>query len=201
MMKSGNIYLLLTTLVLFLSGCDKESKLSPTENLGLVDMFSPDENADPRVKAMYNDYGVWVRTHFNSIDELTNAILAQDAFVAIRGAENLEEEKIPEVLNYSEALLSNVSKEYANAFFPLEFFYVKQYGSLYWIYPVQALGRSRLILMWPNTTEGAHPGDRPGEPLLSGFRVGFERVAKVGFNDRGSHGRTLEGICCRWQGL
>ena len=50
MMKSGNIYLLLTTLVLFLSGCDKESKLSPTENLGLVDMFSPDENADPRVR-------------------------------------------------------------------------------------------------------------------------------------------------------
>ena len=95
MMKSGNIYLLLTTLVFFLSGCDKESKLSPTENLGLVDMFSPDENADPRVKAMYNDYGVWVRTHFNSIDELTNAILAQDAFVAIRGAENMEEEKIP----------------------------------------------------------------------------------------------------------
>ena len=161
MMKSGNIYLLLTTLVLFLSGCDKESKLSPTENLGLVDMFSPDENADPRVKAMYNDYGVWVRTHFNSIDELTNAILAQDAFVAIRGAENLEEEKIPEVLNYSEALLSNVSKEYANAFFPLEFFYVKQYGSLYWIYPVQALGRSRLILMWPNTTEGAIPVTDP----------------------------------------
>ncbi len=101
MMKSGNIYLLLTTLVLLLSSCDKESKLSPTENLGLVDMFSPDENADPRVKAMYNDYGVWVRTHFNSIDELTNAILAQDAFVAIRGAETLEEEKIPEVLNYS----------------------------------------------------------------------------------------------------
>ena len=121
MIKAGNIYLLLIALVLFLSGCDKESKLSPTENLGLVDMFSPDENADPRVKAMYNDYGVWVRTHFNSIDELTNAILAQDAFVAIRGAENLEEEKIPEVLNYSEALLSNVSKEYANAFFPLEF--------------------------------------------------------------------------------
>ena len=135
--------------------------MSPTENLGLVDMFSPDENADPRVKAMYNDYGVWVRTHFNSIDELTNAILAQDAFVAIRGAENLEEEKIPEVLNYSEALLSNVSKEYANAFFPLEFFYVKQYGSLYWIYPVQALGRSRLILMWPNTTEGAIPVTDP----------------------------------------
>lgn len=42
---------------------------------------------------MYNDYGVWVRTYFSSIDELTNAILAQDALVAMRGAENLEEEK------------------------------------------------------------------------------------------------------------
>ena len=52
MIKAGNIYLLLIALVLFLSGCDKESKLSPTEDLGIVEMFSPDENADPRVKAM-----------------------------------------------------------------------------------------------------------------------------------------------------
>lgn len=97
MIKAGNIYLLLIALVLFLSGCDKESKLSPTEDLGIVEMFSPDENADPRVKAMYNDYGVWVHTYFRSIDELTNSILAEDALVAMRGAENLEEEKIPEV--------------------------------------------------------------------------------------------------------
>ena len=131
MIKSRIIYLLLTALVLLLSSCDKESKLSPTEDLGIVDMFSPDENADPRVKTKYNDYGVWVRTYFSSIDELTNAILAQDALVAMRGAENLEEEKVPEVLNYSEALLSNVSEQYSKSFFPLEFFYVKQYGSLY----------------------------------------------------------------------
>ena len=58
-------------------------------------------------------------------------------------------------------MLSNVSKEYANSFFPLEFFYVKQYGALYWIYPVKALGRSRLILMWPNTTDGAIPVTDP----------------------------------------
>ena len=88
MIKARNIYLLLTALVLFLSGCDKENKLSPTEDLGIVDMFSPDENADPRVKAMYNDYGVWVRTYFSSIDELTNSILAEDAIVAMRGAED-----------------------------------------------------------------------------------------------------------------
>ena len=73
MIKSRIIYLLLTALVLLLSSCDKESKLSPTEDLGIVDMFSPDENADPRVKTMYNDYGVWVRTYFSSIDELTNS--------------------------------------------------------------------------------------------------------------------------------
>ena len=139
MIKSRIIYLLLTALVLLLSSCDKESKLSPTDDLGIVDMFSPDENAD---------YGVWVRTYFSSIDELTNAILAQDALVAMRGAENLEEEKVPEVLNYSEALLSNVSEQYSKSFFPLEFFYVKQYGSLYWIYPVKALGRSRVFFFW-----------------------------------------------------
>lgn len=160
MVKYKSVYVLLAALTLFLSGCDKEKKLSPTEDLGIVDMFSPDENADPRVKSMFNDYGVWVRTYFSSIDELTNAILAQDALVAMRGAENLEEEKVPEVLNYSEALLSNVSKEYAHSFFPLEFFYVKQYGSLWWIYPVKALGRSRLILMWPNTTGRGDTRDR-----------------------------------------
>ena len=38
---------------------------------------------------------------------------------------------------------------------------MKQYGSLYWIYPVKALGRSRLILMWPNTTDGAIPVTDP----------------------------------------
>lgn len=192
MIKSRIIYLLLTALVLLLSSCDKESKLSPTEDLGIVDMFSPDENADPRVKTMYNDYGVWVRTYFSSIDELTNAILAQDALVAMRGAENLEEEKVPEVLNYSEALLSNVSEQYSKSFFPLEFFYVKQYGSLYWIYPVKALGRSRLILMWPNTTDGAIPVS--GKSLLPGFRVGFGSVAEVGVYDCCPYGGTPERI-------
>lgn len=179
-MKSKIIYLMLTALVLFLSGCDKESKLSPTDDLGIVDMFSPGEDADPRVKTMYSDYGVWVRTYFNSVEELTNGILAQDALVAMRGAQNLEEEKIPEVLYYSEALLSNVSEEYAKSFFPLEIFYVKQYGSLYWIYPVKALGRSRLILMWPNTSEGAIPVEDPVNHYYRDSVLASEVWRKVG---------------------
>lgn len=179
-MKTGKIYMLLTALVLFASGCDDESTPSITENLGIVDMFSPGEDADPRVKAMYNDYGVWVRTHFNDIGELTNAILAEDALVAMRGAQNLEEEKVPEVLNYSEALLSNVSKEFTKSFFPLEFFYVKQYGSLYWIYPVKVLGRSRLILMWPNTTDGAIPVTDPENHYYQDSVLTSEVWRKIG---------------------
>ncbi|HJA14399.1 MAG TPA: hypothetical protein H9796_04865 [Candidatus Butyricimonas faecavium] len=31
------------------------------------------------------------------------------------------------------------------------------WGEIVIIYPVQALGRSRLILMWPNTTDSAIP--------------------------------------------
>ena len=41
MIKSRIIYLLLTALVLLLSSCDKESKLSPTEDLGIVGYFFP----------------------------------------------------------------------------------------------------------------------------------------------------------------
>lgn len=156
-MKTGKIYMLLTALVLFMSGCDDEDTPSMTDDLGIAEMFGPGDDADPRVKTMYNDYGVWVRTHFNDVGEVTNGILAEDAIVAMYGVENLEEEKIPEVLDYSEALLSNVPDKYTKSFFPLEFFYVKQYGGLWWIYPVKALGRSRLILMWPNTTEGTIP--------------------------------------------
>ena len=179
-MKSKIIYLIMTAAVFVLSGCDKESKLSPTDDLGIVEMFSPGEDADPRVKTMYNDYGVWVRTYFNSVQELTNGILAQDALVAMRGAENLDEEKIPEVLYYSEALLSNVSKEYAKAFFPLEIYYVKQYGSLWWIYPVKALGRSRLILMWPNTTKGAIEVEDPVNHYYQDSVLASEVWRKVG---------------------
>ena len=62
MIKAGNIYLLLIALVLFLSGCDKESKLSPTVDFGIVEMFSPDENSDSRVKAVYKDYVARVST-------------------------------------------------------------------------------------------------------------------------------------------
>ena len=153
----NRIYLLIAFTGLIFAGCDKETHPSPSDDLGIVERFSPGEDAAPEVKAMYNDYGVWVRTHFNSVAELTNSILATDQIVAMYGAENLETEKVPEVLNYSQRLLENVSKEYARKFFPLEFYYVKQYGGAYWIYPIRALGRSRLIIMWPNTEDGVLP--------------------------------------------
>lgn len=159
-MKS-KIYLLIITIGVMLAGCDKESNPTASDDLGIVERFSPGEDAAPEVKSMYNEYGVWVRTHFNSVEELANSILATDQIIIMRGAENLEEEKVPEVINYSQRLLENVSKEYTNKFFPLEFFYVKQYGSSYWIYPVRALGRSRLIVMWPNTEDGVIPVTDP----------------------------------------
>lgn len=140
--------------LLLLGGCNKENDPEASDNLGIKEMFSPGNDESTRVKNLYTDYGVWVRTYFSSVKELTNAILAEDPLVASRGAINLDPERKDEVAIYTETLLSNVSKEFANSFFPLEFFFVKQYGASYWIYPVTKVGRSRLIVMWPSTLAG-----------------------------------------------
>jgi hypothetical protein len=138
-------------------GCNKESHPVASENLGIIEMFTPGADADQEVRQIFNDYGVWVRTHFASVQEITNAILEVDAIVRRYGVENLDSTRINEVYQYSSALLSNVSKEFTKTFFPLEIFYVKTYGASYWIYPLKLLGRSRLIISWPNDPTNTDP--------------------------------------------
>ncbi|MDR1718963.1 MAG: hypothetical protein LBR67_02415 [Dysgonamonadaceae bacterium] len=152
------IYCGIAVLSLLIGGsCSEEEALAPSDDLELAELFMPEEDADARVKTMYADYGVWVRTHFNSVKELTNSFLATNSIVASRGAVNLEEACVNEVIIYSQTLLSNVSKQFTNAFFPWELYFVKQYGASYWIYQFESLGRSRLIMMWPNQTSGTLP--------------------------------------------
>ncbi|MDR0844179.1 MAG: hypothetical protein LBN71_03085, partial [Tannerella sp.] len=160
-MKHKVIYLTFFAVALTLSGCEKESAPTASDNLGIIEMFSPGPNDAPEVKQIFNDYGVWVRTYFATVRDLTNAILEVDNLVLNRGAQNLDPERAGEVYMYTQTLLSNVSKEFTNAFFPLEFYYVKSYGASYWVYPLKRLGRSRIIITWPNTTAGTIPVTNP----------------------------------------
>ncbi|MDR1273718.1 MAG: hypothetical protein LBK12_04135, partial [Odoribacteraceae bacterium] len=142
---------------LLAGGCSDESHPVASDNLGILDMFTPGADAAPEARQIFDDYGVWVRTRFASVQEITNGILEVDATVRRYGAENLDEGRLHEVYAYSSALLSNVSREFTRAFFPLEIFYVKTYGASYWIYPLKLLGRSRLIISWPNDPANTAP--------------------------------------------
>ncbi|MDR0766068.1 MAG: hypothetical protein LBF09_03910 [Odoribacteraceae bacterium] len=144
-----------------LAGCSKEESPVASENTGILDIFTPGADADPEVREIYNTHGIWVRTKFASITELTNGYLEVDALVRARGAESLDTTLKSEVYAYTSALLSNVPGTFTKAFFPLEIFYVKSYGALYWVYPLKHLGRSRLIISWPNSTAGTIPVTDP----------------------------------------
>jgi hypothetical protein len=160
-MKYFTIQLTALVALLLAGGCSEESHPVASEQLGIIEMFSPGADADPEVWRMFNDYGVWVRTHFASVQELTNSILEVDNLVRVRGAENLDSARYGEVYLYTSTLLANLSPEFTRAFFPLEFYYVKSYGVSYWVYPLKRLGRGRLIISWPNTTAGTIPVTDP----------------------------------------
>ena len=94
-MKNKWISLAAAGILLLLAACNNEDDPVASEDLGIVDMFSPGADADQEVKDIYNKYGVWVRTHFDDIDELANAIIAEDQMVSMRGATNIQEQYIP----------------------------------------------------------------------------------------------------------
>lgn len=160
-MKTKWIKLACIGLACFATACSKEDDPVASEDLGIVDMFSPGEDADQEVKDIYNEYGVWIRTHFDDINELSNAIIAESQMVSMYGATNLQEECIPETYAYSKTLLSNVSVDFVKQYFPLELFYVETCGSSYWTYDLLSIGRSRLIICWPNQMEGCIPVTDP----------------------------------------
>ncbi|MDR2130271.1 MAG: hypothetical protein LBP56_03750 [Odoribacteraceae bacterium] len=141
--------------------CTKEAHPTASENPGIAAMFSPGADAAPEVLRMFNEYGVWVRDTFTSIVELTNGYLEVDNVVRARGAQPLDPALKEEVIAYSADLLANVSSAFSRAFFPLEIVYVQSYGVNWWVYPLKRLGRSRLIISWPNTTAGTIPVTDP----------------------------------------
>lgn len=153
-MKNNWIIGLVLGTCMAMVACDEETSPVATEDLGIEALFSPGEDADPEVKDIYNRYGVWVRTHFDHIDQLTNAIIAEDALVKNFGATNMDETLVSQPYAYVKTLLENVSERFVRAYFPLEFFFVETYGSGYWSYDFAKVGRSRLVICWPNQAEG-----------------------------------------------
>ena len=160
-MKNKWISLAAAGILLLLAACNNEDDPVASEDLGIVDMFSPGADADQEVKDIYNKYGVWVRTHFDDIDELANAIIAEDQMVSMRGATNIQEQYIPETYAYTQTLLGNVSVDFVKQYFPLEFFYVETCGASFWTYDLLSIGRSRLVICWPNQMEGCIPVTDP----------------------------------------
>ncbi|MDR2413886.1 MAG: hypothetical protein LBD64_02740 [Odoribacteraceae bacterium] len=160
-MKHAILYI---TIIAALTGaCSKEEQPVASANTGLLDIFTPGSDADPVVRDIYNSHGIWIRTEFASVQELTNGYLEVDALVRVRGAKPLDPALKDEVYAYTNTLLSNVPGAFTKAFFPLEIFYVESYGASWWVYPLKHLGRSRLIISWPNTTIGTIPVADPAK--------------------------------------
>lgn len=148
-------------LIFFTVACNNEDDPIASENLGIVDMFSPGADADQEVKDMYNEYGVWVRTSANSVPELANAIIAESGQLAAYGSfENLDESCKSEVYTYMKTLLSKVPVNFAKTYFPQDFFFLKSLRT--WSDEnLLKIGRSRLIIVWPNQMEGCIPVTDP----------------------------------------
>lgn len=154
-----NIYIIF--FVLFLSStlfsCSKEETLTPTDDLGFEQLFSPKADARPIEKELFKEYNVWVRTEFKDFREVYNSYLGQDVNSVRFPIEKLDADKVESAYAYMETLLSNVSKEYAQALMPNEIFFVKNYGHPAWGYQFKAIARNRLAFVWPNETYGAQP--------------------------------------------
>lgn len=157
-MKS--IYISLLALAACCMGCSKETQPEMTPDLGIGKQFSPPADSPAEIKDMYNHYGVWVRMDFKDWKEVTNGVLATDPNNRW-GATKVDDASRPAIITYTQALLSNVSEKFAKKFFPLEFFFVKTYGGSFWMEDLKILGRSRLIITWPNQLYGTLPVTDP----------------------------------------
>lgn len=155
-MKLKNISFAVLGLSMLFTACKKEENPVASEDLGIVQQFEPPANADPAVKAAFNGYGLWIRMDFTNPKEVSNAILFNDVGNRF-GATKIDENQRQAVITYSQKLLSNVSEKYSKSFFPLEFFFVKTYNGSWWAKDIQALGRSRLVICWPNQMRDAQP--------------------------------------------
>ena len=100
---------------------------------------------------------------FTDWHEVTNAYLYEDVNNRM-GATMIDDTCRENAIIFSQTLLSNVSKEFAKAYFPLELFFVKTYNGSWWAADYAQLGRSRFVLCWPNQMEGALPVTKEANP-------------------------------------
>lgn len=155
-MKFKYIYMLALGFATFFIACKKEERPVATDNLNIPQMFGPAADADPLVKSLFNQYGLWIRMDFKDVKEVTNAILYSDVNNRF-GATKIDNDKRSEAITFTQTLLSNVSEKFSKSFFPLEFFYVKTYNGSWWATDLQTIGRSRIVITWPNKMFGALP--------------------------------------------
>lgn len=154
------IYVSLLALAACCMGCSKEAQPEMTPDIGIEKQFTPPADSPAEIKDMYNHYGVWVRMDFKDWKEVTNGVLATDPNNRW-GATKVDTDQRAAITMYSQALLSNVTDQFAKKFFPLEFFFVKTYGGSFWMEDLKILGRSRLIITWPNQLYGTLPVTDP----------------------------------------
>lgn len=147
-------------LTLLFAACKKEESPVATDELKIPQQFEPPANADPQVKAVFKDYGLWIRMDFKDWKEVTNGILFNDATNTI-GVTKIDDNKRQEAISFTKSLLSNVPASFTKAMFPLELFYVKTYNGSWWAQDFMILGRSRLVITWPNKMQGMLPVTDP----------------------------------------
>ncbi|MBL1410793.1 hypothetical protein [Sphingobacterium faecale] len=143
-------------ILLLANACKKDDKITVSEELGFDERFSPKEDDLPAIKEMFKTYDLWLRLNFEDAKEVTNAIVVTDASNRF-GATPLDEAMKPSAIMFVDTLLHNVSKDYVRRIFPREFFFVKTYNGSYWKENIKALGRTRLIVCWPNEVKNAQP--------------------------------------------
>ncbi|MFD2554370.1 hypothetical protein [Sphingobacterium tabacisoli] len=146
----------LVAVLLLVNACKKDDKISASEEFGFEERFSPKEDELPVIKEMFKTYDLWLRLNFKDAKEVTNSILMQDPGNRY-GATPLAEEMKPSAIMFVDTLLHNVSTDYVRRVFPREFFFVKTYDGSYWEKNIHALGRTRLIVCWPNKVKDAQP--------------------------------------------
>lgn len=148
-MNTIKTILLISLFILAFTACDKEEELLPNEDFKFSDLFQPSDTANQIEKDLFNKYGVWIRLDFEKKKDVTMAFLGSDPYNRYP-IPNVDEEHRASAYTYSQTLLENVPAEYTNKFFPLEIFFVKKYGGGWWPADYKQIGRSRLVLCWPN---------------------------------------------------
>ena len=136
--------------VVQLTSCSKEDKLTPTADVGIMELFQPAPDANPLEKSMYQEYGVWTRLDYKDSREVYNSYLGQDETSARFPAEKVDPNLRESAYVYMNTLLSNVNKEFSRKLMPNEVFFVKTYGHPFFTPKFTTIGRNRLVVTWPN---------------------------------------------------